>query len=166
MPPVERSDLQIFLPVVTLKHFVTQTLSDIEPHRPGFTCIRVRNQVLSLFLVREGPWDYLWHIYQSTTRGWGPQGTHWNWCLPTQMLLPSVRKPFSVVPKFFWFHLQSRAASGERTESLLRLRTAHRLVRIYNIPYGGGKHYLLHLSQIRKRTIKSVFSSLERRWPV
>lgn len=145
--------------MLSLKH------SDIEPQRPAPTCIRIRNQVLSLVLVHEGPWDYLWHIYQSTTRGW-TSWTHWNWCLPTQMLLPSVRKSFPIEPKFFWFHLQSRAASGERTESLLRLRTAHRLVIIDNIHYGSGKHYLLRLSQRRKRTIKSVFSSLERRWPV
>lgn len=163
MPPVERPNLQILFPVVALKHVVTQILGDIEPQRPEFTCVRVRNQLLSLFLVCEGPWDYLWHVYQSATRGWGPSWTHWNCCLPTQMLLPSVRKSFPMAPKFFWFHLQSRVASGERTENLLKLRTAHRLVMKYNIPYGGGKHYLLHLSQRRKRTIKSVFSSLERR---
>lgn len=166
MPPLERSDLQILFQIVALKHVVTETLSDIEPQRPASTCIRVRNQVLSLFLLCEGPWNYLWHVYQSITRGWGPSWTHWNWCLPTQMLLSSIRKSFPMVPKFFGFHLQSRVASGERTESLLTPRIVHRLVIIYNIPCGGSKHYLLHPSQRRKRTIKSVFSSLERRWPV
>lgn len=55
MTPLERSDLQILFPVVALKHVVAQTQNDTEPQRPASTQIRVRNQVLSLFLVHEGP---------------------------------------------------------------------------------------------------------------
>lgn len=162
MTPLERSDLQILFPVVALKHVVAQTRSDIEPQRPASTHKRVRNQVLSCLKSMKD----LETTYGMSTKAQLEDEVaayHCNWCLPTQMLLLSVRKSFPMVPKFFWLHLQSRVASGERTESLLRFRTAHRLVIIYNIPYGGGKHYSLHLCQRGKRTIKSVFSSSERR---
>lgn len=122
MPPLERSDLQILFPVVALKHVVTQIPSDIEPQRPASICIRVRNQVLSLVLVHEGPWDYLWHVDQSTTRGWGPSWTHswtpsWTNIFPLKCCCLQLKSPSLWYQNSFGSICKAEQEKGLRTFS-------------------------------------------------